>query len=48
MRSRIYWIDPAKPGRLAIMAPPRSGDWLEDEILGWGEERIDVVVSLLE
>ena len=42
------WIDPAKPGRLAIMARPRSGDWLEEEISGWAEERIDVVVSLLE
>ena len=48
MHSRIYWIDLAIAGRLAIMARPRSGDWLEDEISGWGEEGIEVVVSLLE
>jgi protein-tyrosine phosphatase len=48
MRSSIYWIDIPGPGRLAIMARPRAGEWLEDEISGWRAQAIDVVVSLLE
>jgi hypothetical protein len=48
MRSRVHWIDLPIAGRLAIMARPRAGDWLDDEILGWRAEGIDIVVSLLE
>ncbi len=48
MRPQVYWIECGNPGRLAIMPRPRAGDWLEDEILGWREEGIDIVVSLLE
>lgn len=59
MRPSVYWIDmhssrgvpPAggkRAGRLAIMARPRAGDWLEDEVTGWKAEGIDTVVSLLE
>ncbi len=43
----LYWIDGSWPGRLAISARPRGGDWLEDEIQGWREAGIDVVASLL-
>lgn len=35
-------------GRLAIMARPRAGDWLEDELLGWQAEGVNAAVSLLE
>jgi hypothetical protein len=48
MRSQIYWIDLAMPGRLATMARHRAGDWLADEILGWRDAGLDRVVSLLE
>ena len=59
MRPSVYWIDmpssPPRPlgggkcgGRLAIMARPRAGDWLEDEVTGWRAEGVDTVVSLLE
>ena len=48
MRSDIHWIDGNSKGRLAIMARPRSGDWLEDEIVGWKQAGIDTVVCLLE
>ena len=48
MRSEIYWIDECTEGRLAIMARPRSGDWLDDEIAGWKAADIGVVVSLLD
>lgn len=48
MRPEIYWIDGVPTGRLAIMARPRAGDWLEDEIAGWHEAGVDIVVCLLE
>ena len=46
--SEIYWIDQARPARLALTARPRSGEWLVDEVAGWRAAGIDVVVSLLE
>ena len=48
MRSDVYWIDWPAPGRLAIMARPRAGDWLGDEIIGWRDAGIGAVVCLLE
>jgi protein-tyrosine phosphatase len=47
MKPTIYWIDYSGTGRLAILARPRGGDWLEGEIQGWREAGIGVVVSLL-
>jgi protein-tyrosine phosphatase len=35
-------------GRLAIMARPRAGDWLDDEVSGWRAEGIETIVCLLE
>ena len=34
--------------RLGLMARPRAGDWLEEEIAGWREAEVGTVVSLLE
>ena len=48
MHSDIYWIDVPIPGRLAIMARPRAGDWLPDEIASWRDQGVGTVVSLLE
>jgi protein tyrosine/serine phosphatase len=48
MRTIIHWIEAALPGRLAIMPRPRGGDWLDDEVIGWKAEGIDLVASLLE
>lgn len=48
MRPQVYWINLPMAGRLAIMARPRAGDWLDDEISGWRVQGIDTVVSLLE
>src|SRR5258708_40167646 len=48
MRPEIHWIELSSSGRLAIMARPRAGDWLEDEVAGWRAEGIDTVVSLLQ
>jgi protein-tyrosine phosphatase len=46
--SRLHWIAIQAPGRIAIMARPRAGDWLEMEINAWKSSGVDVVVSLLE
>lgn len=48
MRSAIYWIKGNWPGRIAIVARPRGGDWLEDEVAAWVNAGLDVIVSLLE
>lgn len=47
MTPETYWI-PISVGRLAIMARPRAGEWLRDEIDGWRSVGIESVVSLLE
>jgi protein-tyrosine phosphatase len=44
----IYWIDGGAAGRLGIMARPRAGDWLRDEIAAWKSAGVDLVLSLLE
>ena len=48
MKAQIYWTENKFPGRIAIVARPRGGDWLEDEIAGFKQAGIDVIVSLLE
>lgn len=48
MRPELCWVDHEGKGRLAIMPRPRAGDWLLDEIAGWADEGVDLVVSLLE
>jgi protein-tyrosine phosphatase len=47
MTMRAYWIEGPWRGQLAIIPRPRGGDWLEDEVSGWREAGIDVVVSFL-
>ncbi len=47
IRPEVYWIDGPWRGKLAILARPRGEDWLEDEIQGWKEAGVDVVVSVL-
>jgi protein-tyrosine phosphatase len=47
MTPEIYWF-PTRFGRLAIMARPRAGEWLRDEINGWRDVGVENVVSLLE
>jgi hypothetical protein len=48
LRREVHWIVLPAGARLAIMARPRAGEWLDDEIVGWRVEGIDVIVSLLE
>jgi protein-tyrosine phosphatase len=48
MPSKLYWLDQAWPGRVALAARPRGGDWLSDEVAGWKQAGVGMVLSLLE
>lgn len=43
----LYWATGPWPGRLALAARPRGGEWLDDEIQHWQREGIGAVLSLL-
>ena len=47
MRTQLYSIQELRPGRVSIMARPRGGDWLFDEIKALREAGVDVLVSFL-
>ncbi len=47
MRAGLYWLDEAWPGKLALAARPRGGDWLTDDIANWKRAGISSVLSLL-
>ena len=46
--TELHWVPGPWPGKLALAARPRGGEWLEDEIAGWRSAGVDTVVSLLE
>ena len=48
MPTKLYWLDEAWPGKVALSARPRGGDWLADEVSDWKGGGIGTVVSLLE
>ena len=47
MRAQLYSIQELHSGQVSIMARPRGGDWLFDEIKALREAGVDVLVSLL-
>lgn len=47
MWTKLYWVDGPWPGKLALAARPRGGEWLPDEISSWRSDGIDTVFSLL-
>ncbi len=47
MRVRLYSIQGLPSGRVSVMARPRGGDWLLDEVKDLRESGVDVLVSLL-
>lgn len=47
VRGEVHPISGQWKGQLAIVARPRGGDWLEDEVRSWRESGVDVIVSLL-
>ena len=48
MSASFYQIQNPWPGKLSIVARPRGGEWLEDEVRSWVRSGLDVIVSLLE
>jgi protein-tyrosine phosphatase len=47
MRPRLYTVPRAGAGRLSIMARPRGGDWLAEELHGLRRLGVDVLVCAL-
>jgi protein-tyrosine phosphatase len=47
VRTELYWIEQAGPGKLAIFPRPRGEDWLADEVRDWATAGLQVIVSLL-
>jgi len=47
MWTELHWVDGPWPGKLALAARPRGGDWLKDELAVWKEAGINTVLSLL-
>ena len=47
MLTELHWLRGRWPGKLALAARPRGGDWLEDDISVWKRAGISGVVSLL-
>jgi protein-tyrosine phosphatase len=49
MFTKIYWIHQfGNATKLGIMARPRGGDWLADEIANLKKQNVGLLVSLLE
>jgi Predicted protein-tyrosine phosphatase len=47
MGTKLYWINGPWPGKLALAARPRGGDWLEQEMIEWRRSGTDEILSLL-
>ena len=47
MYTELHWMDGPWPGKLAISARPRGGDWLDEGLASWRKSGVDEVVSLL-
>jgi len=45
--AELFWIEGPWPGKLALAARPRGGEWLEDEMAAWHSAGVDSVLSLL-
>ena len=45
--TKLYWVEGPWPGRLAISARPRGGEWIADEISSWRNFGVDTIISLL-
>ncbi len=48
MLPTIYKVTEIQNGVLTVMAKPVSGEWIEDEFIGFKKLGIDKIVSLLE
>lgn len=47
MWTKLNWVEGPWPGKLALAARPRGGDWLDGEMARWRQAGVDTVLSLL-
>lgn len=45
---QLHWVNNLVRGNLAVMAAPRPHDRLDEVLLGWQSEGVEIVVSLVE
>ena len=45
--TELYWVDGPWPGKLALAARPRGGEWLQDELENWRRAGVHTIFSLL-
>ena len=45
--TELHWVDGPWPGKLAMAARPRGGEWLQDELEGWRLAGVHTILSLL-
>jgi protein-tyrosine phosphatase len=45
---RLYWVNNLVEGNLAIVPAPRPENPLDEALLAWKDEGVDIVVSLVE
>jgi hypothetical protein len=48
LQPALYWIRCPEPLRLALLAPPRGGERLDNEVRGWRSHAVSTVISLVE
>lgn len=48
LKPNLHWVSAIAPYRLALMARPTGGEWLEQAVLDLRADKVDTVVSLLE
>jgi protein-tyrosine phosphatase len=44
----VRWVVAVEGVRIALLARPRGGDWLADDVLAWKRAGVQVVISTLE
>src|ERR1700733_10734044 len=44
--TELHWVEGPWPGKLALAARPRGGEWLEDEITSWQRGGVNTIFSL--
>jgi protein-tyrosine phosphatase len=47
MLTPVFWVETGLGARLGIMARPRGGEWLEDELRGLARGGVQVLASML-
>ena len=47
MSTELHWLEGPWPGKLALAARPRGGDWLDYEVASWKRAGVHAVLSLL-